>query len=165
MSSDNNISDMIAQTKQGTERATGQMLSTLKHVPDDKLNWSPAETARTALQIATHCAHANNAFAMVIRGEELPFSGSAEEAAARIREAGRDVTSRDIAVQMLEESTQTVLKALDGVTPDQLGTSPMSPFGPFPFALWMNLSAIHTGGHARQIDYLETIWGDVEDHM
>jgi hypothetical protein len=65
---------------------------------------------------------------------------------------------------MVEDSTAAVLEALDSVTAEMLDTAPLSPFGPFPFAFWMQLPAEHMKAHASQIDYLQTIWGDLENH-
>lgn len=155
----------IASYKEAVSSAKEQLLKTFAFVPDEKLTWSPSATARSPIQIVAHCGLANEAFATVIGGGELPVSGSAEEASAAIRAAGRDVTGRDEAVRMVEESTARVIAALDGVTPEMMETSPMSPFGPFPFVAWITLPGNHMAGHAHQIDYLETIWGDIEDHM
>ena len=57
-----------------------------------------------------------------------------------------------------------VLAALDSVTPARAETVPDSPFGQMPFAFWMEVPANHTVAHARQLDYLQTIWGDLQDH-
>ena len=140
------------------------MLAAFSHVPDDKLDWSPAPTAKSALAIVAHCAEANEAFAKVIRGEELPRMESKEEALQNIRESGRDAVSREEAVRQLEETTAAVIAAMDQVRPDQLDTMPDSPFGPMPFRFWLSLPGRHTLGHKYQIDYLQTIWGDLDFH-
>ena len=51
------------------------------------------------------------------------------------------------------------------MTAERFATSPNSPFGPMPMAFWVNLPGMHMGSHASQIDYLQTIWGDLVDHM
>ena len=30
---------------------------------------------------------------------------------------------------------------------------------------WVNLPGMHMDNHAAQIDYLQTIWGDLANHM
>ena len=152
-----NVPELVAEAKQSTDQARNLLLGTFQHVPDDKLTWSPSPAARSAIQIVAHCGMANQAFATVLRGEDLPIV-SAEEAAQKIREAGRDLTDRDTAVRLVDSSTEAVLQALDNVTPEMLETSPTSPFGPFPFLFWMKLPGVHMSGHACQIDYLQTIW-------
>jgi hypothetical protein len=159
-----NIPDLITQSKQATEEAKSQLLKTLGFVPEDKPTWSPSSTARSAVQIVSHCGMANQAFATLLRGEPLALPSDPEEAARVIREAGKDIATREAAVKMLEESTAEVLAALDTVTEERAATSPNSPFGPLPFSVWMQVPGMHMGGHARQIDYLQTIWGDQQDH-
>ena len=49
-------------------------LRNLSHVPPDKMHWSPAQTAKSALQIAAHAAAYSGAFAEVIATGRLPES-------------------------------------------------------------------------------------------
>ena len=156
--------ETIAQAKKATEAAKARLLATFAFVPEDKLNWSPSPTARTAAWIVAHCGVSNGAFATILRGEEVPLPASPTEAAARIRAGGKEVTTREAAVKLLEDSAAEVIRALENVSPERLQTTPMSPFGPFPFAFWMTLPSEHMSGHAQQIDYLQTIWGDCEEH-
>jgi hypothetical protein len=159
------VTEMITQTKQSTEAAKAQLLATFAFIPDDKLTWSPSETARTALWIVGHCGVSNSAFATVLRGEPLQVPSDPEEAVALIRAGGKEITTREAAIALVEESTAEVLRALDNVSSEQIESAPLTPFGPIPFSIWMTLPGEHMGGHARQIDYLQTIWGDVRDHM
>ena len=158
------LPDLIAQTKRDTKKAKAQLLKTFGFVSEDKLDWSPSPFARTALQIVAHCGAANGAFAALLRGDGWTLSFDPVEAAAQIRAGGRDLTTRAEAVKSVEESTAAVLAALDTVSQETAETAPMTAFGPIPFSFCMTFPAEHMGGHARQIDYLQTIWGDVEDH-
>jgi hypothetical protein len=158
-----NVSDLIAQQKQAVERAKAQLLTTFEFIPDDKLSWSPSPTAKTPLQIVAHCGGANGAFAAMLRGEGWQLSMDPEEASIQMR-AVSDVATREEAVRSVEESAAAVIAALDGVTPDQAGTFIKSAFGPIPFTFCMTFPADHMAGHARQVDYLQTIWGDQQDH-
>ncbi len=156
--------ELISRTKQDVEMTKERLLRTFAFVPEDKLTWSPSPTSRHALWIAGHCGVANGAFAALLRSEEASLPASPEEAMVQIWNGGRDVASREEAVKLVEDSTTQVLQALDNVGEEMLETSPMSPFGPFPFAFWMQLPAEHMKAHAPQIDYLQTIWGDLETH-
>lgn len=159
-----NLSDLVAQAKESAQMGRERLLRSFDFVPDEKLNYSPAETARTSLQIVAHCGAANTAFATIIRGEDLQMPSDPVEAARIIRQSGMEIKTREEAVRLLEESTDQVLAALDKVTPEMLDTSPMSPFGPFPFVFWMNLPGMHMNGHVSQLEYIQTIWGDLETH-
>ena len=158
------LPELVARTKEDTERAKAQLLRTFEFVLDEKLLWSPAPSARTAVQIVSHCGMANFAFATALRGEEFELSADPTEAAVQIRLAGREIATREEAVKLVEDSTAEVLEALDNVSEAMLETEPLSPFGPFPFTFWMSLPSDHMTAHVSQIDYLQTIWGDLESH-
>ncbi len=156
--------ELIENTKTATTRARADLRKTFEFVPEDKLMWSPSLTARTPLWMAMHCGVANAAFVAILRGEPLPLPTDPVEAAAFIRAAGQEAESRAEALRAIEDSTAEILQALDNVTAAMLETLPASPFGPLPFTVWMQVPSIHMTGHARQLDYLQTIWGDVQDH-
>lgn len=75
------------------------------------------------------------------------------------------VTDRQAAIQLVQDSTKTVIEAIGEITEETINTSPSSPFGPMPMAFWMTLAGMHMKAHACQMDYLQTIYGDVEDHF
>lgn len=158
------LSKLVAQAQETAQQGKDLLLNSFAFVPDDKLTWSPSTSARSAIQIVAHCGEANNAFATLLAGGEVPLVGTPEEASAQIRQAGATVTSREEAVRLVEESTARVLAALNQSTPELYATSPMTPFGPFPYPMWMTLAGEHMSGHAQQLAYVQTIWGDLEDH-
>lgn len=49
------ITAQINQVKDATPSEKDGSLATFAHVPDDKLHWYPASTARTPLWIVAHC--------------------------------------------------------------------------------------------------------------
>lgn len=161
----NDFESQIARAKEGVERSMGDLLNVFSFVPDDKLTWSPSSTARSPLWIVGHCGQANEAFASFIRGVTPPLPGNPQDISKAIRETGRLTSSRDEAIASVESSVKSVLAALDGLTPESIEGSVDSPFGPMPIRFWMSLPEIHMTGHARQLDYLQTVWGDVKDHM
>ncbi len=154
----------IEQAKQAVNTAKDRLLKTFSFVPNDKLNWSPSPTAKNALRIAAHAAVGNYANASLIRGEKLKTT-SPSEMMAFVYAEEKKVTSRDQAVKLIEDSCKTVLAALDGLTEQKMATSVASPFGTFPMMFWMNFPSSHMEYCAAQIDYLQTIWGDLEIHM
>jgi len=159
------LSEIIAQSKRTVEEGKTRLLTIFEFVPNDKLNWSPSPDAKTPVQIVSHCGFANDAFARTIRGEAIELPSDPAEIAAFIRKLGSDVTSREVAVRMVEDTAAQVLEALDNVKPEQLETSPMSPVGPLPFAWWMSFAGEHMAGHGHQLSYIQTTWGDFDDHV
>jgi hypothetical protein len=159
------ISELVAQAKMMTERNAAQFLHTFSFVPDDKLTWTPSETSKSALRIAAHIAVSNTGISKMIRNEDSDESMSGEQLMAMMKEMETSFTSREQVVAAVSESVATALAAIDTVNESTIGTSPMSPFGAFPMMFWMFLPANHMLGHAYQIDYLQTIWGDLEFHF
>lgn len=159
--------DEAIQTKEGVQSAAADLLKTFSFVPDDRLGWSPSEAARSPLWMVGHCAEANQAFACFIRGEAPPMAEnmSPEEIDRSIRDAGRATATREEAVRAVEASCQAVADALDALDSETIERTVDSPFGPTPVRFWMGLPAIHMTGHARQLDYMQTIWGDLQDHQ
>lgn len=158
------MSELIEQCKQSALRGKSQFLNTFAFVPDDKLTWSPSPTAKSALRVAAHVGITNQAFAGILRGEKMPGT-SFEELIERMNAAEQGVTSREQAVQMIEESTAAVLAALDSMTPEAVGSMVETPVVNAPMTFFMSLPGMHAGNHAAQVDYLQTIWGDLAMHM
>lgn len=158
------MASQIGQAKESAQNSSAGLLATLAFVPDDKLKWSPSDTARSALWIAGHCAQANEAFARGIRGDAMQAPSDPEEFARMVYLAGKDTASREEAVAKIESSTAGVLAALDGLTPERFASAIDFPFGQIPVPFWVTLSGLHMMGHAQQINYLQTIWGDLKDH-
>ena len=77
-----------------------------------------------------------------------------------------NITIRDRAeaVRQLQAAADEVAAALAAMTAERFAASPQRPFGPFPMSLWLHFPSQHTGDHAAQIDYIQTIWGDLVDH-
>ncbi|RYG41990.1 DinB family protein, partial [bacterium] len=99
------LAEEISQLKSATEEGKQDMLKTFEFIPDDKLRWTPSETARWPLWIVGHCGLANLAFAAMLRGEPMDMPSDPAEAGKMIHEAGRDLMSREEAVKLIEESS------------------------------------------------------------
>ncbi|NLC58550.1 MAG: DinB family protein [Armatimonadetes bacterium] len=150
----------VAAVKEQTRMAKERLLKTFSFVPEEKLTWSPSPTAKSALQILAHTGTSNQSLAALLRGEP----GGAEEH-ERLHAAEAAITTRAQAVQLIEESTEEVLAALDTLTPERIASMVETPWLTAPMPFFMGLPALHMQGHAAQIDYLQTIWGDEQFHM
>ena len=159
------LKETVADCQARVKTATDRLAKTFEFVPDGKLKWSPSKTARSALAIVAHCIMANRMFAMMIRGEQISPMPTPEQAHASSRQFEATITDRAEAVRQLEASSQEVVAAIGTMTAKRFGGSPNSPFGPMPMPVWMSLPGGHMDNHAAQIDYLQTTWGDLTDHM
>ena len=155
--------DIITYCKQRASWAHEHFLTVLSHVPEAKLTWTPAPTAKSALQIAAHCAGYSGAFANIIREGGFPWT--VEEFRAPIQAAIDSITTIEQAKTMLRKGIEDSLTALDTVKPEQVDGKVKSPQGETPFIFFMTLPAFHLDNHAAQIDYLQTCWDDQEVHL
>ena len=159
------LAQTIAEAKKSAEMGKEDLLKTFSYVPDEKLHWSPGGEARSPIWIVAHCGYSTNAFATFVRDGKMAFEQDPAEASKQIRQGGRDTKTREEAVALVEKSTAEFIAALDTMTPERYASMTPTPFGPLPMAMWVEVTGPHMMGHARQVDYLQTIWGDLEDHM
>ncbi len=97
------LKEPIAECEARVRSAAERLSKTLSFVPDDKLNWSPAKTARTSLAIVAHCCLANRMFAKVIRGEPISPMPTPEEVGVSSRKFEATIHDRAEAVRLLED--------------------------------------------------------------
>jgi len=141
-------------------------LKTFSFVPDDKLNWTPAPTAKSPIRIAAHTALYAAIFAKMIRDRRLPFGDEIPEFVARVEASEKEITSRAEMESLFRKNTQEALAALDTVTPEVIALTLDSGLGwTMPMTFLLKLPGIHAICHAGQIDYLQTCWGDQEVHF
>lgn len=157
------MENAITMYKARATKALDYFLHTLSFVPADKLTWSPTPTAKSALQIAAHCAGYSGAFAALIRAGGFPWSG--EEFLRRVQATIDSIDTVEQAEAVLRQGIADSLAALDTVQPEQIDAMIDAPHARVPFTFFLTLPAYHLEGHATQIDYLQTCWGDQEVHF
>lgn len=137
------------------KKGHGMLLATFNAVPDDKLNWKPADTSRSALQIAAHVAATNRYFILAYQGN--PPATDFPEIMRWIDKASAPWTTKEKVLSELAES-HAELDSLFAKLPPEILDNERASIG-----LWV--SSFHCYEHASQIDYLQTTWGDMEFHM
>jgi hypothetical protein len=157
-------SEVAAQAKCLIERHTERLLHLLSFVPDDKLTWAPSDSSRSALRLVAHCGLVSTFFAKVIT-ETMPNPmPSPGEFFGDI--GGKEmVTTREEATALAREGAVTICKALESVSGEGLDSPRNSPFGEFPLRFWVAQSTEHLAGHIGQLEYLQTVWGDLDNHF
>jgi hypothetical protein len=155
---------MISFCRERATNAMDRFLRVLSFVPADKLTWSPTPTAKSALQIAAHCAGYSGGFATIIRAGRFP--SSVQEFLGPIESAIEGVTTLEQAETVLLKGIADTIAALGGVKPEQVGGTIESPLDrQTPFLFFLNLPGMHLETHTAQIEYLQTCWGDQEVHL
>lgn len=150
--------DLIKSCQLRAQYAKEQFLRNFSHVPDDKLDWSPVPNAKSALQIAAHCAGYSQGFASILRSGTFP--ATTDEFLGPINARIASITTREQAVAVLEQGIEETIAALSELKPEQTDATLDTPIGPTPFIFFMTIPANHLVNHTGQIDYLQTCWGD-----
>jgi hypothetical protein len=124
----------------------------LGYLPADKLDWKPAPTAKSALEIVNHTAYFLTGMASAVAG------GWVEP---KYEPAG-DLQS---AQALITESANRYAAALEGVRPEDLQRKVDLPFGSFPLAQAASMAMVDLLHHHGQLAYIQTLLGDTEDHF
>lgn len=154
----------VTQAKAEFIRAKERIVRALATTPDDKINWSPSSTARTPVQLVSHAAMATSLIQGMLQAKPFPYHTVAELDAGS-RQLEKEYTTRAQALGILEQTSLDYLTWLDTLTPAQLASTVETFFGSFPMVTAVTFSADQIRGHAMQLDYLQTIWGDTDWHL
>ena len=154
------MNPQIETAKAEFERTTGRLLKNLASTPDDKLDWSPASTARTPREIAFHCA---DIIAMIhgsLDGADTMPQLSTEQIDAYCREKEASHGTREDVVKLINENSTAFVAWLEGLSDEKLAGTWQSPFGDISVAVAITLPTYHTANHIAQLEYIQTIYGD-----
>jgi len=158
--------DPIASAKKEFLQAKAGILHALSTTPDERLNWSPSPTARSPLHQIVHAAQSISHIHGFLDGR--PFDVPTTELADRgFRDFEQAFTTRDEAENILEKNAEAFVAWLDALEPEKLSSLVETPFGmgAMPIELGITFPAQHTRWHHAQIEYIQTIYGDVDWHM
>lgn len=150
-----------------TEGALEMLFGAARHVPQEKLRWSSAETARSAISQLLECATAPLLHVPLLEGDPNPYAGAPMQAAQEQRGALEDA-SLDALHAAARERHIPLLATLRAFPDARLEALYPLPFGAdfamrgadLLFLPYWNL-VYHTG----QINYIQTLLGDRDLHF
>jgi DinB family protein len=125
----------------------------LGFIAEDKLNWKPAPTASSALEIASHAVGTIKAIAPILAGGEFT------------RPQPTPLTTLKEAQEQLRSTAEEYAGALRRLSPAELERTVQLPFGPLPLAQAAAIPVIDLIHHHGQIAYIQTMLGDTETHF
>jgi len=157
-------SQIVEDAKAEYNRAKDRLTKAFNTTPDDKINWSPAPTARTPLNQVAHAAMAVAGIQKMFNGAPMPFE-NINEMDAQWRKEEKQYTTRDQVMDLLNQNSDAYIAWMDSLTPDQVQSTLKAPFGEFPMASAITWPADHLRNHAGQIEYIQTCYGDMDWHM
>ncbi len=158
-------SSSVALAKSQFEHVNHRLLHLLTFVPDDKLTWTPSATANSALQIVAHAAKSSRVFAKLITGTMDDPMPAPPDFLASLMPKADDYPTRESVIQLVHETADELRAAYETINSENIDAPVNSPFGPIPTRFWMGLGHNHMAGHVGQLEYLQTIWGDRDNHM
>jgi uncharacterized damage-inducible protein DinB len=125
----------------------------LDFIPDDKLNWKPAPTANSALEIVGHLLEVYGHF-----GKDLDGASFSPDKA-------QTPTSRDEAKIKLVAAAEEYSYKLLALSPDEMNRPVTMPFGELPLGFVASIPITDTIHHHGQIAYIQSLLGDEEAHF
>jgi hypothetical protein len=153
------MNETVENTKTAFLATKGRLLKTFDATPNDRLNWSPSESARTPIELVAHCANSLHWLHTSFAGEPMPKLTTAEFDELHLSR-DKQFHSREQVVAHLEAESAAFLSWLDQVSEEQLASTWQSPFGGVPMTLAITFPARHADGHVSQLEYVQTIYGD-----
>jgi hypothetical protein len=142
------------------DRAYDGLLRALEATPDDRLNWSPSPTSRTPIHIVVHCANAIGNMQSMMMGAPWP-SMTIPEMDQSFRDHEANFHDRAEVIELFKEKSKTFLDWIAGLSDEDLEKIWHSPFGDYPISFCIQFPALHTQTHVAQLQYIQTIYGDM----
>lgn len=148
-------------------RAKRSLALNFRLIPEDRRDWSPAPTARTAIEIVLHSAISLEHIKEMFEGLlfEDPTTAIAD---ARWRELETRFKDGDAALARFEAACDAYVPYYDGLTTERIENEILTmPFGLGHMCLAeaLDVPFFHTATHIAQIEYLQTCLGDREWHF
>ena len=150
---------MSSNLKENFQQRASRLAKGLATTPDDRINWSPAATARTPVEIVAHVASVISTFHEVMMGAPFPDI-QMDSFDAILRQSEAQFKTRESAASLLEKNSEAYAQWLEQLSPEALETEVQFPFGKFPLPAAMEMLNDHIVNHCGQLDYIQTIYGD-----
>lgn len=158
--------EAVEAAKKSAKDNMQMFLRNFSHVPDDRLQWTPVPTAKSALRIAVHTALYYSRFAKMIRDRKPPQPEDLELWIAQNNAEEEAITTREQVIQAFNKGLEEVISALETIQADEVDSEIDSGQGwTMSMRFMMNLPGWHATLHCGQIDYLQTCWNDQEIYV
>ena len=158
------VSELMENAASDLKKRSERMLYSFSFVPADKLNWSPSATSRSSARIVAHCALVCQLVAEALTRKPEESMPSAEEFFKNFRESEVQIATSGEAANSLKKAAAELGEAFGMVTAENIDSEVTVPFGVLPMRSVISFAQEQLAGHVGQLDYLQTIWGDVDTH-
>lgn len=151
--------NLAAHLHAATETAYNNLVNDLSAMDEDKAAGTPHDALRPAIKLVAECGTVNGLLATLISTGEATMPTSEQSAAFY---AG--ITTPESALAVLQEGTQNLLAAIDGMAPETWGDTLIGPFGPWTRAAAAGFASLHMMYHDGQLNTAHLLHGDTEMH-
>ena len=140
------------------------LVGTFSAVPDDKLGWKPLDNGRAALDLFGEAAQTTKMVADMAqsRGQNLPTP----EMFGQWRAQRQSWTKQD-ALDAMETNFAALRAAIESLSDEELGQNVTLSLGggmTMPLAGWIMMSYRTYVSRFAQINYIQTLYGDMDSH-
>lgn len=139
-------------------------MRTAKAMPDDRLDWQPSDSARSALDLVREIALSGAWFVALARGEKVE---AGEDHAERERERAAELKTLEECETQARRDTSELCAMISRSGSEQLEEEVKLPFGGGMTVTKADLFGMHYSHlvyHSGQINYIQTLYGDAEMH-
>ncbi len=147
-----------------TSRSVDGIFRTARAMPEDKIEWKPMDQGRTVLDQLQEVAQAANFFSAVLEKKGDPqFSDEYWEQA---REERKNWDTLDQCEEICKANTEKLFDHIRSLSDEDIDTTLKFEGSDREYSLAdiMNFHLTHLNYHHGQINYMQTLYGDSENH-
>lgn len=149
-------------TAAATQKASTDLAAALLALPEDKRNWSPSKTARTALNMAAECAIVNGLTIKIIETRTWQQFEGGQEKFFQQRDA-LAAGDWETLQTMLIDNTSRFAVTIRAVGNEALDIEIETPYGSMPLSGMMSYPYWNMKYHEGQINYIASILEGLEE--
>jgi hypothetical protein len=142
-----------------TKRAAQDLIAAAESTPAERLSWVPMGEARTILDQLTECVVANMKWTQILRTRRYANLGRVVwEAVESECDSLSKLTTR------LQQSAADLCEAIGSIPDNETGDEIETEWGPYTLADCCLHAYWNMVYHEGQINYIQTLYGDTEEH-
>lgn len=127
--------------------------------PPERRGWRPLENGRSILEQVVECSVANQKWTQILRTRI--WASYSEE---RWQHALSELDTLEKATARLRETAQALAEAIEAIPDGEMDQSIDAPWGPYSLARCCVHAYWNMVYHEGQINYVQTLYGDFEEH-
>ena len=137
-----------------TRKAAGNVVTAILNLPEDRRNWKPADTSRTALDQLAECAMNNGFTADIVEQRSMPFHSQQDYLK---KKADLVATGYDAIKALLDTNTERMISVILAFPDDNLVDEMDLPWGRSKLAEILAYPYWNMAYHEGQVNYIASL--------